>query len=91
MLGLELDGRATASGFSAAGVVRPVERVEDLRNDPLENRVSSGRYTFNRYLRLSHFLRVNYYGLRPFYLKVHRTSVTCDVMRRRRANTRPGG
>ena len=28
---------------------------------------------------------------RQFYLKVHRTSVTCDVMRRRRANTRPRG
>ena len=26
-----------------------------------------------------------------FHLKVHRTSVTCDVMRRRRANTRPRG
>ena len=28
---------------------------------------------------------------RQFYLKVHRTSVTCDVMRRRRANARPRG
>ena len=28
---------------------------------------------------------------RQFCLKVHRTSVTCDVMRRRRTNTRPRG
>ena len=28
---------------------------------------------------------------RQFYPKVHRTSVTCDVMRRRRANARPRG
>ena len=28
---------------------------------------------------------------RQFHLKVHRTSVTCDVMRRGRANTRPRG
>ena len=28
---------------------------------------------------------------RQFYLKVHRTSVTHDVMRGGRANTRPGG
>ena len=28
---------------------------------------------------------------RQFYLKVHRTSVTCDVMRRRHANIRPRG
>ena len=28
---------------------------------------------------------------RQFYLKVHRTSVTCDVMRRGCANARPRG
>ena len=28
---------------------------------------------------------------RQFYLKVHRTSVTYDVTRGRRANARPGG
>ena len=28
---------------------------------------------------------------RQFYLKVHRTSVTCDVMRRRRTHARPRG
>ena len=31
------------------------------------------------------------HSARQFYLKVHCTSVTCDVMRGRRANTTPGG